>query len=90
MDVLYKILRASILLHSSTSVLECISVIYVNLAVPALLYGSECWTLAKQQLQQIKSSEMRFLRSVSGYRRTDKKRNKDIRQNIKLFNLEEK
>jgi hypothetical protein len=85
-----QILRASILLHSSTSVLEHISVIYVNLAVPALLYGSECWTLAKQQLQQIKSSEMRFLRSVSGYRRTDKKRNKDIRQNIKLFNLEDK
>jgi hypothetical protein len=32
------------------------------LAVPALLYGSECQTLTKQQLQQIKSSEMRFLR----------------------------
>jgi hypothetical protein len=37
----------------------------------------------KQQLQQI---EMRFLRSVAGYRRRDKKRNTDIRQNLKIFN----
>jgi hypothetical protein len=47
-------------------------------------------TLTKQQLQQIESSEMRFLRSVSDYRRIDKKRNTDIRQNRKIFNLGEK
>jgi hypothetical protein len=47
------------------------------------MYGSECWTLAKYQLQQIESSEMRFLMSVAGYRRIDKKRNTDIRQNLK-------
>jgi hypothetical protein len=33
------------------------------------------------------SSEMRYLRSVAGYRRTDKKRNTEIRQNLKIFNL---
>jgi hypothetical protein len=33
---------------------------------------------------------MRFLRSVTGYRRTNKKRNTDIRQNLKIFNLGEK
>jgi hypothetical protein len=60
------------------------------LAVPALLYGSECWTLTKQQLEQTEPSEMRFLRSVAGYRRTDKKRNTDIRQNLKIFNLGQK
>jgi hypothetical protein len=33
---------------------------------------------------------MRFLRSVAGYRGTDKKRYTDIRQNLKIFNLGEK
>jgi hypothetical protein len=45
------------------------------------------WTLTKKQLQQNESSEMRFLRSVAGYRRTDKKGNTDIGQNLKIFNL---
>jgi hypothetical protein len=56
----------------------------------ALLYGSEYWTLTKQQLQETEYSEMRFLRSVAGYRRIDKKRNTDIRQNLKIFSLGEK
>jgi hypothetical protein len=33
---------------------------------------------------------MRLLRSVAGYRRTDKKRNTDITQNLKIFNLGQK
>jgi hypothetical protein len=33
---------------------------------------------------------MRFLRSVAGYGGTGKKRNTDIRQNVKIFNLGEK
>jgi hypothetical protein len=33
---------------------------------------------------------MRFLRSVAGYRRTDIKRNTDIRKNLKIFNLGQK
>jgi hypothetical protein len=40
-----------------------------------------------KRLQQIKSSHMRFLRSVAGYIRIDKKRNTDIRQNLETFNL---
>jgi hypothetical protein len=31
-------------------------------AVPSLLFGTEYWMLIKQQLQQIKFFEMRFLR----------------------------
>jgi hypothetical protein len=60
------------------------------LAVPPLTYSSECWTLIEQQLQQIESSEMELLRSVTGYRRTDKKRNTDIRQDLNIFNLGKK
>jgi hypothetical protein len=32
---------------------------------------------------------MRFLRSVSGYKRIDKKRNRNITKEINVFNLEE-
>jgi hypothetical protein len=63
---------------------------YKVFAVLVLLYGSDCWTVTKQQLQQIESSEMRFLRSVAGYRKTDTKRNTDIRQNLKIFSLGQK
>jgi hypothetical protein len=48
------------------------------------------WAFTKQQLQQIESPEMRSVRSVAGYRRTDKKGNTDSRQNLKIFNLGEK
>ena len=33
---------------------------------PALLYGSECWTLRQRDKSRINSSQMRFLRSLSG------------------------
>jgi hypothetical protein len=33
---------------------------------------------------------MRFLRSVAGFRRMDKKRNIDMRQEVNTFNLGEK
>jgi hypothetical protein len=60
------------------------------LAVAALLYGSECWAVTKQQLQQTESSEMRFGGSVAGYRRIYKNRNTDIRQILKIFKLGQK
>jgi hypothetical protein len=58
---------------------------YEVLEVPAFLYGSECWTVTKQQLQQTESSEMRFLMSVAGYRRTDKEK---YRHHIKFKNIQ--
>jgi hypothetical protein len=33
---------------------------------------------------------LRFLRSAAGYRRMDKKRNTDMRQNLKILNLGDK
>jgi hypothetical protein len=69
---------------------ETILKFYKVLAVPSVLYDRECWTLTKQQLQQTESSEMRFLRSVAGYRRMDKERNTDIKQELNIFNLGEK
>jgi hypothetical protein len=34
------------------------------MAVPTLLYGSECWTVRKRDTQKPQAAGMRFLRSV--------------------------
>jgi hypothetical protein len=49
------------------------------MAIPTRLYGSECWTLTKRQKSRLEAAEMRFLRSVAGYRLINHRRNEDIR-----------
>ena len=46
-----------------------------------LLYGSEFWTLTKEDERKIEAAEMRFLRSVAGYTRLDKKEVRTSGQN---------
>lgn len=53
-----------------------------TMAIPILLYGSETWTLRKEEERAIQTSEMRFLRSVKGCRIIDKIRNEDIRREL--------
>jgi hypothetical protein len=60
---------------------------YEALAVTGLLCGSEVRTLTRQELKQIEFSKMRFLRSVAGYRKIDKKRNTDVRQDVNMLNM---
>jgi hypothetical protein len=60
------------------------------LALPSVLCGSECRPLTKKDLRQIEAAEMRYFRLVSGYRRTDQRKNEDIRQDLNIFNLREK
>jgi hypothetical protein len=36
------------------------------IAKPALLYGSECWTLRQKARHGINSSQMKFIRSLTG------------------------
>lgn len=55
---------------------------YKVMAVPTVLYGSECWVPKKNELRQIESSEMKFLRSVKGCTRLDKLRNTQIRDEL--------
>jgi hypothetical protein len=38
------------------------------MVVPALLYESECCTIRKRDMQKLKTAEMRFIRSVNGYK----------------------
>jgi hypothetical protein len=57
------------------------------MAIPTFLYGSECWTLTKRQRSRLEAAEMRFLRSVAGYRLIDYRRNEDIREEIQLIDI---
>jgi hypothetical protein len=49
--------------------------IYNTLAIPALIYGSEIWTLTQQDKSRLQSSEMKFLRRTAGYTLLDHKKN---------------
>lgn len=54
------------------------------MAVPALLYGSETWSLTKGQLRRIEAAKMRLLRPLAGYTLYDHKRNSDIRTELNI------
>lgn len=59
------------------------------MAASLLLYGYEHWILTKQQVERIETAEIRFLRGVAGYTLLDMRRNKGIRNDVKVFNLKE-
>jgi hypothetical protein len=59
------------------------------MAVPTLLYGSECWTM-RRGMQKLQAAEMRFLRSVKGCIRLDKIGNEDIRKELGVFPINDK
>ena len=60
---------------------------YKVMSLPVLLYGSETWVLNKRDRMKIQSAEMKFLRNVAGYKRTDRKRNVEIRQELQVKEL---
>ena len=47
---------------------------------PIFLYGSECWTMRKQDEKSILTAEMSWLRKIARISRLQKIRNDDIRQ----------
>ena len=57
------------------------------MSLPVLLFGSETWVQNKRDKMKIQSAEMKFLRNVAGYKRTDRKRNAEIRQELKVKEL---
>jgi hypothetical protein len=50
-----------------------------------LLYGSECWTLTKEQIRT-EAAEMPFVRDIAGYRIMDHNRNEDTYEELKVIN----
>lgn len=62
---------------------------YKTVAVPALFYGCETWTLREKDWNRIQASEMKFLRAIKGCNRSDRIRNEDIRQELGVTALRE-
>ena len=60
---------------------------YKVMSLPTITYGSETWTINKNIKKKIQSSEMRFIRSVTGYRLADRKRNTEIREELNMPEL---
>ena len=60
------------------------------MAVPVLMYGSENWSLNRSDKRKIEAAEMRFLRPMAGYTLWDKKRSSDIREQLGIFNMNDK
>lgn len=63
---------------------------YKTMAVPILTYGSESWIMNARNKSNIQAAEMRFLRSVKGCTRTDRLRNVEIREELEIFNVNDK
>jgi hypothetical protein len=57
------------------------------MAIPTLLYGSECWTLTKRQNSRLEAAEMCFLRSVACYRLIVHRRDEDIREELQIIDI---
>lgn len=57
---------------------------------PVVLYGFECWSIKKTQLQRLMVGEMRMIRWMCGYTRVDGIKNEVIRDIVKVAPIEDK
>lgn len=55
-----------------------------------LLYGMECWLIKNSHVQKIHIAEMRILRWMCGYARSDKIRNETIGEKLKMAPVADK
>ena len=60
------------------------SKLYKTMVRPAMVYGSECWALRKQEEQRLHTTEMKMLRWSPGKTRKDRIKNETIRGNAKV------
>ena len=60
------------------------SKLYKTVVRPAMVYGSECWALRKQEVQLLHTTKMKMLRWSQGKTRTDRIKNETIRGNAKV------
>ena len=63
---------------------------YKVMTVPVLMYGIENWSLNRSDKRKIDAAEMRFLRPMAGYTLLDKERSSDIREQLRIFNINDK
>jgi len=62
---------------------------YKVVARPTLLYGSETWATMKRDTPRLEAAEMRFLRSVKGYKRLDKIRSEVMRKELEISGIQD-
>ena len=60
------------------------------MAVPVLMYRSGNWSLNRSDTRKIDAAEMRLLRPTAGYKLLGKKRSSDIREQLGIFNINQK
>jgi hypothetical protein len=65
-------------------------IFYKVMAIPAVLHGSEAWTLTARDTSRIHAAEMRFLRAVKGCARHDRLQNEDIRNELGVEPIQDK
>jgi hypothetical protein len=58
--------------------------LYNTLALPALLYGSETWTIKVRDLRGITAAEMKYMRRTAGYTWTDHKTNTETENELNI------
>jgi hypothetical protein len=63
--------------------------LYNALAVPALLYGSENWTIKARDARRITAAEMKYMRTA-GYTWTDHKINTEIAKELHITRILDK
>jgi hypothetical protein len=56
--------------------------LYNTLAVPALLYGSEYWTIKARYARRITAAETKYMRITAGYTWTDHNTHTDIAKEL--------
>ena len=62
---------------------------YKVVARPSLLYDSETWVTTKKDMAHLEAAEMRFLRSVTGYKRLDKIRSEVTRKELDISGIQD-
>jgi hypothetical protein len=58
--------------------------IYKTIYRPTVTYGAENWILNKRHQSRIQAAEMKYLRRTIGVKRTDRIRNEEIRERLKI------
>jgi hypothetical protein len=58
--------------------------LYNTISLPAVLYGSEIWTIKWREARRITAAEVKYTRITAGYTWTDYKTNIDIAKELNI------
>jgi hypothetical protein len=64
--------------------------LYNTLTVPALLYGSENWTIKARETRRITATGVKYMRKTAGYIWTDCKTNTEIAKELNITRVLDK